>query len=215
MILNKAQITSENINMKMSTNLRVSDQNAFSLKNRKDFTVRRHGLSTVVVYKLIFFTLVICAATTFLVYNQMMLGAQITTLIGLVLYIFAKQLEKHKRSLAFTEFLNAMLSSALAKDHKFCMIVKQSDGQIVYLNRDFQKTFPEIAALPMRTLDILLNRYNFAAGARKSILQATTKGAVKTVNTEFKGPHAKKTQEISFVIEPIQRPVGFSLIRGK
>ena len=201
--------------MKMPTNLRVSDQNAFSLKNRKDFTIRRHGLSTIVIYKLIFFTLVICAATTFLVYNQMMLGAQITTLIGLVLYVFAKQLEKHKKSLAFTEFLNALLSSALGKDHKFCMVVKQSDGQIVYLNRDFQKIFPEIAALEMRTLDILLNRYNIAAGARKSIIQAATKGAAKTVNTEFKAEHAKKTQEISFIIEPIQRPAGFSLIRGK
>jgi hypothetical protein len=195
-------------------NLRASDQESFFSENRSDFIIRRHQFSRQQAITIILTLAAIVTGVAFLVINDMMIGSIICAIAGLPLFVIGKQTERLKRALATTEFLNALFSSAIGKDHKFSIIVKQDNGQIVYLNRDFQKMFPSLLELPKRSLEELLSLYNVAESDKKSILKASKKGSAEEFAIKIDTDKDKKKIPITFSIEPIQRPNGFCLIRG-
>jgi hypothetical protein len=196
-------------------NVRATDQADFSAEKRSDFHIRKHGLSSSQVQTMAFAALVITAGVTFLVYNNMLLGSIMCTLFGVVLFVFAKQLEGRKKELLSTEFLNALFASALASGHKFCMIVKQEDGLIVYLNNAFQQMFPDMVETPKRTLETLLSMYYVSDAERKNVVNAIRQNGASQVPLQIQGGSDRKTHSITLLVEPIARPSGFCLIRAK
>ena len=195
--------------------IRASDQNEFDTQGRKDFVVRKHGFSSQQIYSLCIAAVIIIAGVSFLVYNDALLGSVMCTLTGFVLLIFAKQIETRKKELLSTEFLNALFSSAIAAGHKFTMIVRQESGNIVYLNRGFQDMFPDMIDPPKRTLEALLSLYYVSDADRNSVLAAAKQSTASQVPLTIQAGADRKTHSIVMSMEPIARPAGFCLIRGK
>ena len=128
--------------------------------------------------------------------------------------IYALRAAKQKIIFERSEFLNALLSSAVGAKHQFTMIVTQSEGQIVYLNNGFQALFPKMLKQEKRYLAKLLKTYSNSDVKSKTILSAVEKGTDKTVIVDVK-EKGKATTKVKFKIEPIARPSGFVMIRGE
>ena len=203
--------------MVVPKNLRASDQDCFTDKNRSDFKARKHTFSAKKMYEMTFSAIAIAVAVTFLVSNQMMSGAISCMVLGGVLFIIAKQAEHHRKLLTATEFLSALLSSALGEGYDFVMIIKKDVRKIVYLNNGFQKVFPEMVDVEFRKLDDLLAKYQAGEEVSKSIVQAVKKGTAKKISLDIMtgSGNNKKKSSMVFNIDPILRPAGFCLVRGK
>lgn len=196
----------------MAKNLRAIDQKIFSEKNRKDFKNRNHGLSNKRIFELILALLAVILGTMILVYLQTMIGGLVCAGAGFVLLLFALQTERYKEIIERSEFLNALLASAAGEGHKFTAIATKKNGQIVYLNEGFQKTFPKMVDMERRSLGKLFTTYKVDKTKSKPILEAIKKSSKKTTTIEIK--NGKKTQKIKISVEPIKRPEGFVLVRG-
>jgi hypothetical protein len=196
-------------------NLRAIDQASFATKNRDDFIARKHGLTVKHLYALIpvIFLIAICVAA--LVYYNLQSASGLCVVIGFILLVSAKYSERHKKALETTEFLNALFSSTLAAGYKFCTIVKQDDGQIVYLNNGFQKMFPEMLPMPKRSLDLLFAHYPVPENKRETVTLAVRKGEKKEVPVSMVCNKSKKKTAMTLILEPIPRPAGFTMIRGR
>ena len=66
-------------------------------------------------------------------YYNVLTGFYICVLSGGVVWFVSKQLNRLQHILTATEFLNALLTSVINRDHQFSCIVR-NDGEIVYLN---------------------------------------------------------------------------------
>lgn len=185
-------------------NLRVNEQ-SFSTKGRSDFIVRSHKIFSGSIFQLLLVALVILSGVVFIVYHNTLIGAVLLIVLGFSLLIYATHVEHYKRLLTKTEFLTALFSSVVGSDYKFCMVVNNKTGEIVYLNKGFQQAFPKIIAMPDRKISDLLETYDTGKNS-KTILDTISKGKEADVKTDSHG---------TWLIEPIARPAGFSLIRGK
>lgn len=198
-------------------NLRASDQDFFSGKGGADFKVRNHHISAKKTYEITFSAIIIAVAVTIMVSNKLVLGGAICLLLGSVLYTVARYLERYKKLLTATEFLSALLSSALGDGYDFVMIVKEDARKIVYLNNGFQKNFPEMLGIEFRKLDDLLTKYEADEEVSKSIVQAVKNGTAKKVSIDILtgAGNNKEKSSMVFNIDPIAHPAGFCLVRGK
>jgi len=194
-------------------NLRANDQTSFYAKGRKDFTVRRHSFFATRLYRTILSAILIAAGVTFIVYKNTLLGAVLCILLGIGLYIYAKHIERLKKLLTTTEFLNALFSSIVGAGHKFCIIVNIDSGDIVYMNNQFQQMFPEMLPMPKRELKTLLEVYKVDESA--GILSALKAAKKTSITAQTQSGNDKKASSILWSIEPIARPSGFSIIRGQ
>ena len=200
--------------MSSPNNIRAMDRKDFADGTYRDFISRKRGLSPKQVYSLCLAATVIVCGVTFLVYNDMLAGSILCVMVGTVLLITAKQDEKHKRQMQSTEFLNALFASALGAGHKFCMIAKH-DGEIVYLDRSFQQMFPDMVNKPRRTLQDLLDMYNASEAHSQTVIEAIKKDHETTISLQIEGSKEHTVHSIAMHIEPILRPSGFCLIRGR
>ena len=197
----------------MAKNLRAEDQEIFSFKNRSDVKKRSHESKRQAVIDVIISVFLIATGTAILTYMQTLIGAAISFGTGLALLVFAKRIAQFKTTIERSEFLNALLSSAMGAKTKFTIIVTQSDGQIVYLNSGFQATFPKMTDIPKRTLAKFFSTYGVSEDKAKAITAAVKKAVSKEVTIEVSLDKAKK-QKLKLSIEPIARPSGFVMIRG-
>ena len=145
---------------------------------------------------------------------QTLVGAAISFGAGVALLLFARRTAEYKLTLERSEFLSALFSSVLGQKHKFCMIVTQEEGHIVYLNSGFQALFPKMIETPKRTLTKLYSAYSFPADKAKLITSAVRKGTAKDVTIELATTKGKTKEKVKISIEPIARPSGFVMIRG-
>jgi hypothetical protein len=112
------------------------------------------------------------------------------------------------------EFMNALFSSAIGKGYLFACIVKIS-GEIVFYNRPFQAIFPGYTAQDTRTLKALLDLYNVPEGDRDSLRKFMTENSGGSIATTINAKAQTEKTSITFHLEPIERPTGFFLLRGK
>ena len=138
------------------------------------------------------------------------------TLIGMLCiiggYVIIQLLRNHDLLLA-TEFQNALFASALGLNNKFCLIIRRN-GNIVYLDRMFQEMFPDFLQQPQRSIDALLDRGKVTRQDADKIFAAIEHGVYEKVVFEIKGADGKFVKVI-MSIEPIMRPSGFILLRGR
>jgi hypothetical protein len=196
----------------MLKNLRAVEQEVFSFKNKFDVHSREYRTKLQIFFDILIGVALVSVGTALLVYYETLLGAGISFFAGVILLIYVLRAEKRKIVAERSEFLNALLASALASKHKFCMVVTQKDGQIVYLNNGFQKTFPKMVPLEKRMLSKLLKAYDVAPAKAKAIQAAVKKATDKEVAVEITSGKVK--EKITFKIEAIARPSGFVLVRG-
>ena len=194
-------------------NVRVADRKDLSALAQGDFVVRNRNPSLKQVYILCFLPLFIVVVSSFMIYHTMLYGGMVCVLVGIVTLFFALQAKKHQRTLNSSEFLNALLASALTYDHAFCAIVK--DGNIIYLDKGFQKTFPEFTGQPERTLAALFDLYKPAPEGRQKLLDVIGQNIHASVAVLMENGDERRKSELNFFIDPIKRPGGFVLLRGK
>lgn len=112
-----------------------------------------------------------------------------------------------------TEFQNALFSSALGHSNKFCLIIK-NDSTIAYIDRSLQEMFPGFIKEPRRAIDVLLEQGQVSKEERKMVFSAIERRVRSKVVFDIID-HKKQSHRIMMTIEPITRPKGFMLLRGR
>jgi len=123
------------------------------------------------------------------------------------------QVQRSRDLVLTTEFQNAMFASALGINNKFCLIIRQN-GHIVYLDTSFQQLFPNFLKQPQRTIDVLLEYEKVSQEDRRKILNAIEHGVYDKVMFNVRDAEGK-FHRLVMSIEPILRPSGFILLRGR
>ncbi|MES2983855.1 MAG: hypothetical protein V4735_01550 [Pseudomonadota bacterium] len=199
--------------MSKKTTLRSSDLGEGLRTGTTGFTVRkRTGVGKVVHFFLLIAMVVIGASM--LVYYQSPEGCMLAVVVGAVFGLVAINFEKLKTTKESLEFMSALFSSALGRGYQFCCMVK-ANGDVVFFNRPFQSVFPAFITQPSRTLETLLTLYHVPQDQRDLLaahLSANNEGSL-TLSLRAADETAAKTMTV--LVEPIERPTGFMLLRGK
>lgn len=190
---------------------RASDLGHLLTEGATGFVARkRTGLSF--FFHIFMLLCLIALGVALLVYYDSKQGCALAVAMGLSLALISQNLEKLRRVKHSLEFMNALFSSAVGKGYAFTFIVKSS-GEIVFYNRPFQAIFSAYVEQGSRMLDVLLEKAEIAAPEREAIktkISGLTEGSVQTsIKT------GNDMQAMTFYIEPIERPTGFALVRGK
>ncbi|MGB1540349.1 MAG: hypothetical protein ACPG80_05265, partial [Rickettsiales bacterium] len=122
--------------------------------------------------------------------------------------------EQHRNMLMATEFQNALFSAAARLKSKFCIIVKQEDGTVVYYDRDFQKCFPETANRGTLMLDKIFSARYISKAEADKLNNALMEGTSQTVFINM-GAEGRDDRRVVVSIDPLPRPEGFSILRGR
>lgn len=191
---------------------RITDIN-LSSNNPRDFVLRRR-LPTLLQLFIIFLSVVLVGISVVIsVADKIALITIIFILGGATSWYVMVLLQRSRDQLLATEFQNALFASALGMNHKFCFILKR-DGNIIYQDRSFQDMFPDFIRQPRRTLDMLLDYGRVNNEDKEKIFQGIEQGDYEKVIFDVRGPTGIY-EKIVMSMEPILRPSGFVLMRGR
>lgn len=192
---------------------RASELGTILMDGSTGFTVRKRTGVGLIVHFFLLACMIILGASL-LVYYQSPEGCFLAVAIGLCFAFVAQNLERLKKVKQALEFMNALFSSALGKGYQFVFIVKNT-GDVVFYNRPFQAVFPTYVGTKDRTLETLLATYQMPQEHQeklKALMSANTEGMITTVLRE---QSASSGLSVTLYVEPIERPTGFFIIRGK
>ena len=111
------------------------------------------------------------------------------------------------------EFQNAMFASAARIGSRFCLVAHKN-GTIAYIDQGFQTFFPHFSAGDSRTINSLLVYANIPEGLAHKIVSIMQKNTSDSVILEIKDEDGKG-MELFVTIDPITRPKGYFIIRGR
>jgi hypothetical protein len=132
---------------------------------------------------------------------------------GIIVGFVSLKLERIRKAQVSTEFLNAIFSSAIGNDYRFCMAAHR-DGEIVYVNRGFHDLFAEFVAQPELNVKQLCTMSGIGDFERKRIETALQGDAMQCVQVSMNTGIDHALEPISLLIEPVAFPKGYVLIRG-
>lgn len=191
---------------------RASDRKEFRPTANNGFVPRKRTVQPPWLHYTLL-ALMLISGTGFIVYTRSLVACVVAAIIGYALIAITVQAEKLKAMLQSTEFLSALFSSALGSGYQFNLITTMT-GDIVYNNRGFQSLYPEFSAqrsCRLSDLFVLAKLPGEHAQQALDFVKSGTKGAVTTTLTSPKG----EVIEVTLEIEPIERPVGFIMVRAK
>lgn len=140
-------------------------------------------------------------------------GFAIFAVIGPLCWFTIYFAQRNRDMLLAAEFQNALFSAAARLRSKFCMIVKQ-DGTIVYNDRNFQEVFPETANRSVLAVDKIFSSRYIAPGEAEKLFKALETNTPGTVYIDLKEQEGKM-QRVVISIDPLPRPRGFFILRGR
>jgi PAS domain-containing protein len=195
----------------MIQHIRVSDR-SHEINLAESGFIKRSRTPLQQVGRLFALVVIIVLGVSVLVYNNTLIGAVLCTGVGTATLLIARKLDEARKAQLATEFMSALFASALSKDYALCTIVRL-DGEILYLNQSFQKLFPRFISQPDYGLKSLLTLYSAAPDAVDSLLVSIAANRPKTQSVKLELEEGART--FDFVVEPIGRPKGYVLLRGK
>jgi two-component system, cell cycle sensor histidine kinase and response regulator CckA len=186
----------------------------FSTKNTSSDFVSRKYIPTVVQLSLVFvFVLIIGITLSVLLLDKTLLIILLTLFMGaLGVYVIIQIQRSHDLVLA-TEFQNALFASALGFNNKFCLIIKR-EGSIIYMDNGFQKMFPDLSRERHLSIAIMLKLGRVSAIDREKVFDIIERGVHDRVIFDIRGSD-NQVNKIVMSFEPIARPAGFILLRGR
>ncbi|MFM9890766.1 MAG: hypothetical protein ACKVOE_09050 [Rickettsiales bacterium] len=191
---------------------RASDRKEFKPTDNNGFVPRKRTITPPWLnYALL--TLMLIVGSALIAYTRSLVGCVVAAIIGYALIAITMQAEKLKAMLQSTEFLSALFSSALGSGYQFNLITTMT-GDVVYSNRGFQSLYPELSAQRSCKLADLFSLAKLLPEETEQVLtlvKTSGKGAVATRLTTPKG----EVIDVTLEIEPIERPVGFMMVRAK
>lgn len=140
-------------------------------------------------------------------------GLAIFAVIGPLTWFTLYYNQRNRDLVLATEFQNALFSAAARLKSKFCMIVKK-DGTVFYYDRAFQKIFPETANRGVLMLDKIFSTKHISAQEAKKLDNALENNRSETILVQVQDGDGE-TQRIIITVDPISRPEGFFILRGR
>jgi len=192
--------------------LRYSDSNTLA-GSAADFIIRRRTPTLLQLLLILITTFVIAISVILTAADKLALVIILIILLSAVGSYVAVQLQRSRDLVLTTEFQNALFASALGINNKFCLIIRM-DGNIVYLDRSFQEMFPDFIKQPRRTVSVLLNYGKLSPEESKKIFAAIERNVYDKVIFTIRDSKGE-FHKIVMSIEPILRPEGFILLRGR
>jgi hypothetical protein len=199
--------------MTTQNNSRTSDMGTILDTHTGGFIKRKHS-GVGLVFHLFVLASMVVLSIALLIYYRSPNGSVLVVAIASSVAVIAHNLEKAKKHRELIEFMNALFSSALGEGWKFCFIVKNT-GDIVFYNRAFQNVFPAYIKQDNRTLGNLLRIYHVQQSEREALNAFITSSTKGNTNIALKSQDDVISNTISFHVEPIERPTGYFLVRGK
>ncbi len=197
----------------MVNNSRTTDLGTILTDGASGFSPRkRTGVG--LFFHLFVIASMVILAVALLVYYQSPRGCALAMAIGFSFLVIIENVQKLKRTKDSLEFMNALFSSALGSGYKFCFIVKSSDD-IVFYNRPFQTIFPAYIMEKGHTLARLLSLYNVTQVDKDILYGFISSNSSGNVKIKVRSSLESEGEMLSFFVEPIERPTGFFLVRGK
>ncbi len=177
-----------------------------------DFFIRERGVSIQQALVLIMVTILIGTATVS-INEKLAVTSVVLILFGCISWYLTLDVHNNKALVQATEFQNAIFSSALGMNHDFTFIVTAKNHDIFYLDRPFQNIFPYFFKQKDRSLNSLLEQAKVAEENQKTLHSLLEQGNAQNMvlEMEIEGVNSK----VALSIEPIPRPQGFILVRGR
>lgn len=141
---------------------------------------------------------------------------QLLTILGIVTALTAFTALTQQRShdlVMATEFQNTLFANAASVHSRFCLITKQ-DGTVIYYDPGFQQLFPDFLRSELRAIDVLLKQGEVGADDSARIYEALQKGTYEKLVMNVRASDGRVVK-IMLNIDPLPRPQGFYLFRGR
>lgn len=178
-----------------------------------DFVSRKY-IPTVVQLGVVFiFVLIIAITSAVLLTDKGLLIFLLTVALGTLGVYVIVQIQRTRDLVLATEFQNALFASALGFNNKFCLIIKR-EGSIIYMDNGFQKMFPDLSRERHLSIAIMLKLGRVAAVDREKVFEIIERGLHDRVIFDIRGSD-NEVNKIVMSFEPIARPAGFILLRGR
>ncbi|MDX1975846.1 MAG: PAS domain-containing protein [Rickettsiales bacterium] len=184
-----------------------------TISGTHDFVIRKRSPTMSHIALVFLALLLIAVAVSIGVDNKPLFIVFMYLVFGVVGWFVLVQTQKNRDLLLATEFQNALFASALGLNNKFCLIIRR-DGNIVYLDRSFQDMFPDFIRQSRRSIDVLLELGAVSREESNKIYSAIERGVYEKVVFHIRGK-SNAMHHIIMSIEPILRPSGFILLRGR
>jgi two-component system cell cycle sensor histidine kinase/response regulator CckA len=184
-----------------------------AVSGAKDFVIRRREPTLPQILLLFIASMMVVTGTTLAVADKMTLAILLFLLVAAIGWYAILQMQRERDLVLATEFQNALFASALGINNKFCLIIKR-DGNIVYLDRSFQEMFPNFSHKSRRAIDGLLEHAKVAPDESEKIYRAIEAGVYDKAIFNIRDAQGN-FHHIIMSVEPILRPSGFILLRGR
>lgn len=177
-----------------------------------EFFIRERGASTKQILVLVMITLLIGTAT--MTINEKLAATSVVfILFGCISWYLTLDVRNNLELVRATEFQSALFSSALGMNHDFTFIVAVKDYSIFYLDRPFQNVFPYFFKQKERALDVFLDQTKVSSENQKTLRSLLERRNSQNIILEMEADGEMK--KVALTIEPIPRPDGFMIIRGR
>jgi hypothetical protein len=198
----------------MPKNVRASDRLDLGHQEEDGFVVRKRFPSVRKMAQLCLSGLIIVLGVTVLLRNDTLIGSLICISVGSVMLYLGRTLEKQQNVINATEFMNAVFSSALCKGYRFCFIAR-ANGNIIYLDRGFQELFPDFMSQSERELSVFCETQQLRPDVAAKLTELVRTHAEASLEMTALIGSNRVVQILTITCEPITRPKGYVLVRGK
>ncbi len=198
--------------MQSEAYFRTADRNQYLDVKHSGFIVRRHTPANLLSHFFMVLSVVILAIVGVLYYD-MLTGFYICFVSGIMMFFISKQLQLINRNQLSSEFINAAFSSVISKDYRFCFIARY-DGEIVYLNRQFQDMFPGFLSQPSLNTATLCNMQSVPHSEWEKLAATLVAESACSFPITMKAGADNRPHIFTLQIEPISTPRGYVLIRA-
>ncbi len=179
----------------------------------QEFVTRERSPSILQLSLLFVGTVLASVTLSVLVTSPVLLAVILIALFSVLGFYVITTIQRNRDLVLATEFQNALFTSALGSNNKFCIIIK-NDGTLTYMDRAFNDLFSDFVKLPYRHIDALLKYGQVEQEECDKIYAAiehnVNDSIVFTINASDNKPH-----KIVMNIEPITRPTGYILLRAR
>ena len=179
----------------------------------RDFVIRRRTPTLSQLFSILLTVILIAICIGIVIPDRFDMLAVLSALLIIAGWYIITVVQRNRDLVLATEFQNALFASALGINNKFCLIIRP-DGNIVYIDRSFQDIFPDFLKQPRRTIDILLEQGRVSKDQSEKIYSAIEQGVYSKVMFDIRGA-GQQFYNMVMSIEPIMRPSGFILLRGR
>ena len=177
-----------------------------------DFFIRNRGDSMQQMIVLTVVTVLIATATISI--NEKLATTSIVLILfGCISWYLTLDVKNNLNLVKATEFQNALFSSALGMNHDFTFIVNLKDSKIFYHDRLLQNSFPYFFKQEQNDLFTFLEQAKVNPDNQKALQSLLETGSAQNMVLEIE--IEEKREKIALSLEPVPRPTGFMLIRGR